>query len=187
MKKGLHLLAGLALFLAASSAFGQGGAPTSSSIHRSLSSLEAELLALVDRKEALLNATELRNNRINELTLERNRAQGADRDRLNLQIEKNNNDNRAAVVETGRLNLTAERIRIEIDRLMRFDAQLNAGGKGGGKAPPIRAINVVKRDRSGPMLLPGQGRGFQETTTYDVVFADGSRQRVESTAFVPQR
>jgi len=187
MKTRLRLLAGLSLALFVSAAFGQGGPPTSASIHRTLSSLEAELLAIVDKKEELLNATAIRNTRINELTLERNRAQGADRDRISQQIEKNSADNRAASVETGRLNLESERIRIEIDRLMRFDAQLNAGAKGGGRAPQIRAINVVKRDRKGPMQVPGQGRGFQESTTYEVVFSDGSRQRVESISFAPQR
>jgi hypothetical protein len=46
---------------------------------------------------------------------------------------------------------------------------------------------VVKTERKGPSRVTGQGVGFQDTTIYEVVFADGSRQRVESTNFVPQR
>ncbi len=49
------------------------------------------------------------------------------------------------------------------------------------------AINVVKTDRKGPTRITGQGVGFQDTTIYEVIFADGSRQRVESTTFVPQK
>lgn len=185
MKSFLSFSGLLATFVA-TTAFAQGPAP-SPNIHRSLSALEAELLAIVDRKEEILNAMEQRNVQINQLTLERNRAQGADRDRLSQRIETNNNQNRAASIESGRLELNAERIRIEIDRLMRFDDLLAAGAQGAPKAPPIRAINIVKRDRKGPMQVPGQGRGFQEMTLYDVIFADGSRQRVESTNFIPQK
>lgn len=176
----------LLISLLVPAAFAQGGPPSSANIHRSLSALEAELLSIVDQKEGLLNAIDQRNDEINKLTVERNRAQGPDRDKLSQRIEANNNQNRIANVQISRLNLTSERIRIEIDRLMRFDDHLQDAGKGQA-VPQIRAINVIKRDRKGPMQVPGQGRGFNEITIYEVIFANGSRQRIESSGFVPQR
>lgn len=166
----------------------QGGYPGPGDIHRSLNALESELMSLLDRKEQILAATEKRNNDLHDLSLSRAKADGQERDRLARQIEALNNQGRAAAVEQGRLDLTADRIRLAIDRLMRFDDHASSNGKGGNHAPPpIRSINVVKTERKGPMRVTGQGVGFQDTTIYEVIFADGARQRVESTNFVPQR
>lgn len=165
---------------------GQGPGP--GDIHRSLNALEAELVAILNRKEEILNATEQRNTQLAQLGIDRTKADAKDRDRIARQIETLNTQSRAASVELSRLDLTSERIRVEIDRLMRFDTHLSGGqGQGGGRAPAIRSINVVKTDRKGPTRITGQGVGFQDTTIYEVIFADGSRQRVESTTFVPQR
>ncbi len=183
LMKSLSILLLSLVLLPSGNALAQGGG----SIHRSLSALEAELLAIVDQKEGLFNAIDQRNDEINKLTVERNRVQGPDRDKLNQRIEANNNQNRIANVQINRLNLTSERIRIEIDRLMRFDAVQQQAGKGGPAAPQIRAINVVRSERKGPIQVPGQGRGFNEITVYEVIFANGTRQRVESNTFVPQR
>lgn len=166
---------------------GQGGGPGPGDIHRSLNALEAELVAILDRKEQIINASEQRNNELHQLSLDRAKAEAKDRDRLASRIEVLNNQSRAAAVELSRLDLTSERIRVAIDRLMRFDSHVSGGGQGGGRAPAIRSINVVKTERKGPSRVTGQGVGFQDTTVYEVVFADGSRQRVESTTFVPQR
>jgi hypothetical protein len=168
---------------------GQGG-PGPGDIHRSLNALEAELFAILDRKEQILNETEQSNTRINQLGIDRNKAEGKERDRIARQIEAISAQARASVVELSRLDLSGERIRVEIDRLMRFDSHISGGGpggQGGGRAPAIRSINVVKTDRKGPTRITGQGVGFQDTTIYEVIFADGSRQRVESTTFVPQK
>lgn len=198
MKPRLYIsLVLLSLGLSLSSARGQGRPPGPGSpgpgpgdIHRSLNALEGELFAILDRKEQILNETEQRNTQINQLGVDRNKAEGKERERIARQIEAINAQARAAVVELSRLDLTSERIRVEIDRLMRFDAQFSGGGQGGqggGRAPAIRSINVVKSDRKGPIRITGQGVGFQDTTIYEVIFADGSRQRVESTNFVPQK
>lgn len=181
----LSALVAIAPCALGTAAFAQGAQPSHSEVHRSVTALEAELLSIIDRKEELTAATEKRNAAINELIVERNRAPAAERDRFNQRIEANNNQNRAAAIETARLNFASERVRIEIDRLMRYDDHLDSKGK--GRAPGIRSISVIKRDRKGPVQVPGRGRGFHETTLYEVIFADGSRQRVESTGFVPQR
>lgn len=165
----------------------QGGYPGPGDIHRSLNALESELMNLLDRKEQILAATEKRNKDLHDLAIARSRAEAQERDRLTRQIETLNDQARDASVELGRLDLTAERIRLAIDRLMRFDDHVQGGGKGPNRVPPIRSINVVKTERKGPMRVTGQGVGFQDTTIYEVIFADGSRQRVESTNFVPQR
>ncbi|MBL9157420.1 MAG: hypothetical protein JNJ70_08110 [Verrucomicrobiales bacterium] len=163
--------------------------PGPGDIHRSLNALESELVAILNRKEEIINATEQRNTQLAQLGIDRTKADAKDRDRITRQIETLNTQARAASVELSRLDLTSERIRVEIDRLMRFDSHLSGGqgGQGGGRAPAIRSINVVKTDRKGPTRITGQGVGFQDTTIYEVIFADGSRQRVESTTFVPQR
>ncbi|MCB1203709.1 MAG: hypothetical protein KDN18_05580 [Verrucomicrobiae bacterium] len=165
----------------------QGGYPGPGDIHRSLNALESELMSLLDRKEQILAATEKRNKDLHDLAIARTKADGPERDRLAKQIEVLNNQSRDAAVEQGRLDLTADRIRLAIDRLMRFDDHASSGGKGGNRVPPIRSINIVKTERKGPMRVTGQGVGFEDTTIYEVIFADGSRQRVESTNFVPQR
>lgn len=197
MKLSSLLLASLSIFLTSSLLHGQGrppapgqGGPGPGDIHRSLNALEGELVAILDRKEQILNETEQRNTQINQMGVDRAKAEPKDRDRIARQIEAINAQARAAVVELSRLDLTSERIRVEIDRLMRFDSHVaggGQGGQGGGRAPAIRSINVVKTDRKGPTRITGQGVGFQDTTIYEVIFADGSRQRVESTTFVPQK
>jgi hypothetical protein len=165
---------------------GQGG-PGPGDIHRSLNALEGELVSILDRKEQILSATEQRNKELHQLGLDRAKAEAKERDRLTSRIEVLNNQARAASLELSRLDLTSERVRIEIDRLMRFDSHVSGGAQGGGRAPVIRSINVVKTERKGPTRVAGQGVGFQDITIYEVIFADGSRQRVESTNFVPQR
>jgi hypothetical protein len=169
---------------------GQGG-PGPGDIHRSLNALEGELVSILDRKEQILNETEQRNTQINQLGIDRTKAEAKERDRISPSDRGHQcNQARAASVELSRLDLTSERIRVEIDRLMRFDSHVSGGGQGGqggGRAPAIRSINVVKTDRKGPTRITGQGVGFQDTTIYEVIFADGSRQRVESTTFVPQK
>lgn len=194
MKRFSLLLACLSLLFSSSILLGQGrppapgqGGPGPGDIHRSLNALEGELVSILDRKEQILNETEQRNSQINQLGIDRTKAEPKDRDRITRQIETINNQARAASVELSRLDLTSERIRVEIDRLMRFDSHVSDGGQGGGRAPAIRSINVVKTDRKGPTRITGQGVGFQDTTIYEVIFADGSRQRVESTNFVPQK
>jgi len=193
----LLLFASVSFILTSSVLHGQGrppapgqGGPGPGDIHRSLNALEGELVSILDRKEQILNETEQRNTQINQLGIDRTKAEPKDRDRITRQIETINNQARAASVELSRLDLTSERIRVEIDRLMRFDSHVSGGGQGGqggGRAPAIRSINVVKTDRKGPTRITGQGVGFQDTTIYEVIFADGSRQRVESTTFVPQK
>jgi hypothetical protein len=197
MKSSFLLLASLSFLLTSSLLHGQGrppapgqGGPGPGDIHRSLNALEGELVTILNRKEQILNETEQRNTQINQLGIDRTKAEPKDRDRITRQIETINNQARAASVELSRLDLTSERIRVEIDRLMRFDSHVSGGGQGGqggGRAPAIRSINVVKTDRKGPTRITGQGVGFQDTTIYEVIFADGSRQRVESTNFVPQK
>lgn len=196
----LLLLALLSILSSVSLVHGQGrppgpggpgqGVPGPGDIHRSLNALEGELVSILDRKEQILSATEQRNKEVHQLGLDRAKAEGKERDRLTSRIEVLTNQARAASLELSRLDLTTERIRIEIDRLMRFDSHVSGGGQGGqggGRAPAIRSINVVKTDRKGPTRITGQGVGFQDTTIYEVIFADGSRQRVESTTFVPQK
>jgi hypothetical protein len=197
MKSSFLLLVSLSFLLTSSLLHGQGrppapgqGGPGPGDIHRSLNALEGELVSILNRKEQILNETEQRNNQLNQLGIDRTKAEPKDRDRITRQIETINNQARAASVELSRLDLTSERIRVEIDRLMRFDSHVSGsgqGGQGGGRAPAIRSINVVKTDRKGPTRITGQGVGFQDTTIYEVIFADGSRQRVESTNFVPQK
>ena len=187
MKQLSSLLAALFVCSPFSVALAQAPMPSPAEIHRCLSSLEAELVGILDRKEEIITTSEQRNTELHQLSLDRARAEAKERDRLAARIEVLNNQARAASVELSRLTFTSESIRLEIDRLMRFDDHAQSGGKGSGRAPAIRAVNVVKTDRKGPVRVQGQGIGFQETTIYEVVFADGSRQRVESTSFLPQK
>lgn len=183
----LPFLAAL-LFISLPPAFGQGGGRgVTGGIHRTLSALEAELLALVDRRERLVLQIEARKNEINQLSLQRIKVHGVERDQLSGRIEQLNSANRVAGVEINRQRFTGERIRTETDRIMRFDSRMQGGGKGGGRAQQVRDVNVVRHDRKGSMEVPGQGCGFQETTVYEIVFSVGSSQRVESISFAPQR
>jgi hypothetical protein len=70
---------------------GQGGGPGPGDIHRSLNALEAELVAILDRKEQIINASEQRNNELHQLSLDRAKAEAKDRDRLASRIEVLNN------------------------------------------------------------------------------------------------
>lgn len=187
MKTRALLLPALLLFLPAGFAYSQAAYPGPADIHRSLDALESELVAILDRKEQIITESEQRNTEVHQLSIARTKAEAKERDRIVNRIEAINNQARAAAVELSRLGLTSERIRVEIDRLMRFDDHMVDGGKGSGRAPAIRTIKVVKTDRKGPMRVTGQGLGFQDTTIYEVIFTDGNRQRVESTNFVPQR
>jgi hypothetical protein len=169
---------------------GQNVMPDRGQVHRSLSALEGELVALIDQKEQLINASEARNEELRKAHAERNRAQGKERERLDARIDQLNNQARAEGVQLSRIGINSERIRLEIDRLMRFDSHLATAGNPaahGGRTPAIRAINVVRTKREGPKRVTGQGMGFEDITVYEVIFTDGSRQNVESRSFVPQR
>lgn len=169
---------------------GQAVTPDRGQVHRSLSALEGELVALIDQKEQIVNASEARNEELRKAHAERNRAQGKEREQIDKRIDQLNNQARAEGVQLSRIAITSERIRLEIDRLMRFDSHLAAAGNPGaqgGRAPAIRAINVVRTKRDGPKRVTGQGMGFEDITVYEVIFTDGSRQNVESRSFVPQR
>lgn len=169
---------------------GQAVMPDRGQVHRSLSALEGELVALIDQKEQIVNASEARNEELRKAHAERNRAQGKEREQIDKRIDQLNNQARAEGVQLSRIAITSERIRLEIDRLMRFDSHLAAAGNRGPQgvqAPAIRAINVVRTKRDGPKRVTGQGMGFEDITVYEVIFTDGSRQNVESRSFVPQR
>lgn len=169
---------------------GQAAIPDRGQVHRSLSALEGELVSLIDQKEQLVNAGEARNEELRKAHAERNRAQGKEREQIDKRIDQLNNQARAEGVQLSRIGINSERIRLEIDRLMRFDSHLAAAGNPGaqgGRAPAIRAINVVRTKRDGPKRVTGQGMGFEDITVYEVIFTDGSRQNVESRSFVPQR
>lgn len=170
---------------------GQAAIPDRGQVHRSLSALEGELVALIDQKEQIINAGEARNEELRKAHAERNRAQAKERERLDARIDQLNNQSRAEAVQLSRISINSERIRLEIDRLMRFDSHLAAAGGNsaaqGGRAPAIRAINVVRTKRDGPKRVTGQGMGFEDITVYEVIFTDGSRQNVESRSFVSQR
>jgi len=164
--------------------------PDRGQVHRSLSALEGELVSLIDQKEQIINASEIRNEELRKAHVERNRAQGKEREQIDKRIDQLNNQARAEGVQLSRIGITSERIRLEIDQLMRFDSHLagagNPGAQGGG-GPAIRAISVVRTKRDEPKRVTGQGMGFEDITVYEVVFTDGSRQNVESRSFVPQR
>jgi hypothetical protein len=189
-----HLLIAFALVFSLSPVFAQrpsaGPArpgPDHSDIHRSLSALEGELVSLLDRKEQITNATEQRNEELRLLHIDRNKSQGKERDRADARIDALNNQSRTASVELSRIGISSERIRLEIDRLMRYDDHISSDGGKPNRAPAIRAINVLRTKREGPVRVTGQGVGFQDTTVYEVIFADGSRQNVESKTFEPQK
>lgn len=150
--------------------------------------LEAELLALLDRKEQIISSTERRHQDLRTLQSAKFKSQGIAREQIEVRIEEVHILLRAESVELARVEVASERARIELDRLRRAESQLGNIGIGlPSVRPSIDSINAIKYNRSSVVLNERREPGHYDTTTYEVIFTDGSRQVVESRSFVPMR
>ena len=149
--------------------------------------LEAELLALLERKEQYISSTKRCYQEIKQLNSVRWKTQGSAREKLEARIEELHGRVREDSIQLARIDIARERSQIELDRLRRAESQLASGWMAPSRPATIEAINTVKFNRQGPTTNERRELGYYDTTTYEVVFSDGRRQVVESKTFIPTR
>jgi seryl-tRNA synthetase len=190
--KALTLL--LALFLLSFSfnpdAFAQRVDSDHRDLHRDVNQLETELLNCLQSKEGLLSDWEKRNNELREVHAQRNRADGQAKEKLDVKVDILNHQNRQASIQLQRIDTEIQRINLGLDKLTRYDLHLiEDEGKQGNRGPKRLVVSFknLKFSRRGPVRIQGKGLGYEDITTYEFQFNDGSKQQFEEKSFTPVR
>ena len=192
MKTPTLLLITLTTLFAIPSAFAQRGNTDHREVHRAINKFEADLLQCLDAKAELYANWSKRNEELKQLHAEHNKAEGANKERLGQRIDTLNNQTRAATIALGNIDLEIEKIKLEIDRLTRYDEHIIANEKDHddhGHQPKrlrVKAIRNLTFKREGPVRQSGR-LGFVDTNVWEITFNDDSTQRLEDKEFVPIR
>ncbi|MEM9015495.1 MAG: hypothetical protein AAGC68_00680 [Verrucomicrobiota bacterium] len=157
-----------------------------------LANCENQLLTLIAQKEAIINAAAERNGELKRLRNLATRANNPnERSRIESDINVLLNQDRNTQIELARIEIQAERTRIQIDQIHRSFLLGGAPGRPGrpgwGANPQIQSIKILKFFRQGPVRVTGKGIGYWDTNVFEVTYANGQKQQVEDKAFTPQR
>ena len=163
---------------------GKGGDNAHREVHQSLSAVESEIRRLIDQNEAYVKAALNRSEELKKLNRDLSRADKDDRQKLTNRIQDLSHEERIQSLQSQLNSVAIQRLNLELQTLDRQDEHLiegggnNRGGRLPAQAPQVRSINVLKEERSGQNRI---------TRIYEVIFSDGSRQRVESKEHVDPR
>lgn len=166
--------------------FAQRGNP-SHGVHRDIAVIESELLRNYDEQAKLLVVAERLAKEILETHIERNRADAGKRKGIDATLDRLNHDSRMNSLELSRCALAANGLRLELERATRVAQNLVPGGHGRpGALPQVKSIRNLTFRRTGPVRVNGQ-LGYNDHNVYEIVFENGTSQRLEENTFTPIR
>jgi len=173
----------------------KGVAPGHKDIHRSINSVEAEIRSLIDSNETITKRAIPRAQELRQLNRDLLKADKDNRNKYVNRIQDLLTEEKLESVNSRLNSIAIQRLQLELDELNRYDGHIIEGGDrqpGPGnsrpaRTPQIRSIKVLKTERGDPVRVNGKGNGHYTTILYEVLFTDGSRQRVESKEFSTQK
>ncbi len=163
-----------------------GGGNEHSDVHRDMSAIEADIRKLIDQNETFVRAAINRSEVLKKLNRDLSRADRDDKQNISNKIQELVHAERMESLQSQLNGIAIQRLNLEMQTLVRYDDHLieGEGGRPGGRfpapapAPQVKSVTLLKEERD------GQNRVMR---LYEVVFTDGSRQRVESKEHVPPR